>query len=166
MTVRRMVALICVALVIPALAGCGFQPLYADGSKGALATAMGKVNVSPIPERLGQLVHDGLVQELNANGAGTYRLDVKIAQSIDPIGIRSDDTATRGRVTLTANYELIDIATGKVVLRDLARSDVGVDKVRSEYATVVAEQSASERNAKQVVRQISLRLALYFRQPS
>jgi LPS-assembly lipoprotein len=152
--------------LLPALAGCGFQPLYADGKSGALASALGRVNVAPIPERLGQLVHDGLVQELSATNAGTHRLDVKIAETISPIGIRSDDTATRGRVTLTATYSLVDLNTGKTVLSDVARSDVGVDKVRSEYATVVAERSASERNAKQVVRQISLRLALYFRQPS
>ena len=41
--------------------------------------------------------------------------------------------------------EMVDLATGAVVLDATAGSDAGIDVVSSEYATIAAEQSAAER---------------------
>jgi LPS-assembly lipoprotein len=144
------------------LAGCGFHPLYADGKTGQVATSMRGIQVAPIPDRTGQLVRDGLERSFTASGNPNYQLIVTLEESIEGFGIRQDESTTRERVSIVARYSLVDINTGKPVLQELARSDVGVDKVRSEYATITAERAASARNADQLVRQITNRLAQFF----
>jgi LPS-assembly lipoprotein len=155
----------CVLLPLLALllAACGFRPLYDDGEAGQVASAMRGITVAPIPDRTGQLVRDGLERHFTARGTASYQLVVTLEESIEGFGIRQDESVTRERVSLVARYSLIDLATEKPVLEDLARSDVGVDKVSSEYATIVAERAASRRNADQLVRQITNRLAQHFK---
>jgi LPS-assembly lipoprotein len=150
------------ALLLAALSGCGFQPLYADGRANPTIAALSAVEIAPIPERTGQVLMHALERDIGG-GAPLYRLDVTLDETIEPFGIRSDESATRQRVTLAATYALVDLSTDKPVLTGTARSDVGIDRVRSEFATVTAEQAALDRNALQVARQIQLRLALYFR---
>jgi LPS-assembly lipoprotein len=149
-------------MTVSLLAGCGFHPLYADGKTGQVATSMRGIQVAPIPDRTGQLVRDGLERSFTASGNPNYQLIVTLEESIEGFGIRQDESTTRERVSIVARYSLVDITTGKPVLQELARSDVGVDKVRSEYATITAERAASARNADQLVRQITNRLAQFF----
>ncbi len=151
------------ALLMLCLAACGFRPLYADGAGGQVSTAMRGIQVAPIPDRTGQLVRDGLERHFTARGTPAYQLVVTLEESIEGFGIRQDESTTRERVSLVARYLLIDLATNKPVVEDLARSDVGVDRVGSEYATIVAERAASRRNADQLVQQITNRLAQHFR---
>ena len=73
----------------------------------------------------------------------------------------ADNAVTRERRTLRARYKLVDAASGTVLLDATAGSDVGIDVVSSEYATVAAEQTALERLAGEVADQIVARLALY-----
>ena len=75
--------------------------------------------------------------------------------------MRSDDAVTRERRTLRARYALIDSATGKTLLDATTGSDVGIDVVSSEYATIAAENTALERLSGIVADQIVARLALY-----
>jgi LPS-assembly lipoprotein len=157
---KKYAALLCLAF----LSGCGFTPLYGDGATSAVSTALKSIDVAPIPDRLGQLVRDGLERQFNAGKSTQYQLIVTLEQNIEGFGIRQDESVTRERVSLVANYTLMDTATGKPLFEGQARSDAGVDKVRSEYATIAAERAAAQRNADQVVRQISVRLAQYFSQ--
>jgi LPS-assembly lipoprotein len=150
------------SIVLLALTACGFRPLYADGNSGQVSSAMRGIRVAPIPDRVGQLVRDGLERQFTATGAARYQLVVTLEESIEGFGIRQDESTTRERVSTVARYALIDLATNQPVLEELARSDVGVDKVSSEYATIVAERAAAKRNADQLVRQITNRLAQYF----
>jgi len=62
---------------------------------------------------------------------------------------------------LRARYQLVDLASGSVVLDATAGSDAGIDVVSSEYATVAAEQTAAERLAEVVADQIVGRLGVY-----
>lgn len=146
-----------------ALSGCGLQPLYGGGSSGVVATTLRSVEVSPIPERTGWLLHNKLVDRLgaDANSRPAYRLDVTLDDNITSFGIRADQAATRERRTLRARYQLVDLATGTVVLDATAGSDAGIDIVSSEYATVAAEQTAAENLADVVADQIVARLGAF-----
>lgn len=157
-----MTRLLLASLALTLLSACGFKPLYADGGAGQVASAMREIQVAPIPDRAGQLLRDGLERQFTASGAPKYQLVVTLEESIEGFGIRQDESTTRERVSLVARYALIDLATNQAVFQDLARSDVGVDKVSSEYATIVAERAADRRNADQLVRQITNRLAQHF----
>jgi LPS-assembly lipoprotein len=62
---------------------------------------------------------------------------------------------------LRARYQLKDAANGTVLVDATAGSDAGIDVVRSEYATIAAENTAIERLAAEVADQIVARIALY-----
>ena len=156
----RSALLLCVTL---SLSACGLQPLYGGGSSGTVATTLRSVQVSPIPERTGWLLRNKLVDRLGEgdNVRPIYRLDVTLDDNITTFGIRSDQAATRERRTLRARYQLVDLATGTVVLDATAGSDAGIDVVSSEYATVAAEQTAAQNLADVVADQIVARLGAF-----
>lgn len=148
------------------LGGCGLRPLYANGSKGAVAQVLADVDVAAIEGHSGWLVRNALRDRLQATqggqGAGKrLRLDVRLEDSITGFGVRADDAVTRERRTLRARYQLVDAASGEVLLDATAAQDAGIDVVGSEYATIAAESSALERLASGVADQIVSRLAVY-----
>lgn len=149
---------------LPALAGCGLRPLYGAGGAGPVAQTLRNVEVAPIPGRAGWLLRTELEDRLGASeGASRYRLQIAIDDRLEGLGVRADDAVTRERRTLRARFQLIEAATGQVVLDDTRGSDVGIDVVGSQYATVAAEQTALERLADDVADQIVARLATYAR---
>ena len=149
-------------MVAFALSGCGLHPVYGGGSKSAAAVGFRSIEVGPIPDRLGWLTRNALVDRFGGEHAqGAYRLEVELDDNITGYGIRGDSATTRERRTLRARYRLVDRATGAVVLDDTAGSDAGIDVVSSEYATVAAEQTAGERLTDIVADQIVARVARY-----
>jgi LPS-assembly lipoprotein len=151
-------------ILLTALSGCGLQPLYSGGSKGAVASALGSVSVDPIEGKSGWLMRNALNDRLRAGeGAARYRLTVALDDQIEGFGIRADDTITRERRTLRARYQLVDTSTGETVIDATAGSDAGIDVVSSEYATIAGENSALENLTQRVADQIVTRLSLYAR---
>ena len=149
------------------LGGCGLHPLYAGGGSGAVATGLAQVEVAPIEGQSGWLMGNALRDRLggSSGGASAYRLDVRLDDRIQGLGVRRlDDSVSRERRSLRARYQLVDLATGKPVLDATAGSDAGVDVVGSEYATIAAENSALERLSGIVADQIVARLALRLRE--
>jgi LPS-assembly lipoprotein len=145
-----------------ALTGCGLRPLYGGGGDGQVAQALRSVEIAPIPGRAGWLVRTSLEDRLGrTNGNARYRLEVELDDRIEGFGIRADNAVTRERRTLRARYRLVEAGLGTVVLDATAGSDVGIDVVSSEYATVAAEQTALERLSAELADQIVSRLALY-----
>lgn len=134
------------------LGGCGLQPLYPGGGSGAVARGLAGVEVAPIAGRSGWLMRGALMDRLGGAGAGQarYRLEVRLDDRLEGLGLLSNNTVARERRTLRARYQLIDTAKGAVLLDATAGSDAGIDVVSSEYATVAAEQTALE-NLTQVV---------------
>ena len=163
MTVRA--GLIVALLVAVPLGGCGLTPLYTGGGGGPIAATLGEVEVAPIDGKAGWLVGGALNERLKAIGGGAarYRLNVRLDDKIVGLGARSDDSVARERRTLRARYQLIDVASGAVVLDATAGSDAGIDVVGSEYATIAAESTALERLSETIADQIVARLALYAR---
>ena len=151
------------SLLALAITGCGLHPLYSGGASGPVAATLRSVQVAPIEGRVGWLVHNKLSDRLSESGAAApqYRLDVKLDDNITGFGIRGDRAVTRERRTLRARYQLVNLSTGNAVLDATAGSDAGIDVVNSEYATVVAEQTAAERLADVVADQIVARLGVY-----
>jgi LPS-assembly lipoprotein len=169
-----------VALVLAAAsltAGC-FQPLY--GSRPSIDSEsvhdkLTAVEVKPIVARLGTpqerlavALRNALQYDLNG-GAGanapTHRLEVLVSTTqmtviIDP---------TSGRPTsqidgVQANYQLIEIATGKVVVKDSTFSHVDYDMPGPEqrFAKQRAQLNAEDRAITGVAETIRNRLASFF----
>lgn len=155
-------------LAVPvALAGCGLRPVYSGGAQGQVAQGLAAIEVPAIEGRAGWLVRNALVDRLDPNGLAPtprYRLDILLDDQLEGLGILTDDTIGRERRTLRARYQLVDIATGEILVDATAGSDAGIDVVSSEYATIAAEERALENLALEVADQIVARLALHLGQ--
>jgi LPS-assembly lipoprotein len=145
------------------LTACGLTPLYGGGAGGQTAQALRSVSVAPIEGKGGWLLRNALTDRMGGppEAATAYRLEIELDDQIGGFGLRRDDTITRERRTLRARYRLVENGKGTVVLDATAGSDVGIDVVGSEYATVAAENTALERLADTLADQISARIALY-----
>ncbi len=159
------------ALILCAvLAGCGLQPMYAGGSNSTVAQGLAAVHVPAIPGRDGWLVRNALQDRLHVATAGgadatpAFRLDVRLDDALEALGVLNDDTISRERRILRARYQLIDLATGEILLDATAGSDAGIDVVSSEYATIAAEQRALENLATDVADRMATRIALVLRE--
>ncbi|WP_255530359.1 LPS assembly lipoprotein LptE [Novosphingobium sp. NBM11] len=156
-------------LLTAMLAGCGgLSPMYAGGGNGTVARALSGVEVPSIQGQSGWLVRNALVDRLGAGGGkdgARYRLDVRLDERLQGLGILSDDTVTRERRTLRARFQLVDLASGDVVLDATAGADAGLDVVSSEYAVIAAEQTALENLSREVADQIVTRVAVKLRKP-
>jgi LPS-assembly lipoprotein len=65
---------------------------------------------------------------------------------------------------LRARYQLVDTASGEILLDATAGADAGIDVVSSEYATIAAEQTALENLAQEVAARIVTQLSLTLRE--
>lgn len=152
-------------LALAVLSGCGLHPLYAGGGNGAIAQGLASVEISPIEGKDGWLMRNALQDKLgHGKGAARYRLDVRLDDKLEGLGLLTDDTIGRERRTLRARYQLVDNSTGQIVLDATDGSDAGIDVVSSEYATIAAEQTALENLTRDVADRIVTRLALKLRE--
>ncbi|MEM7666796.1 MAG: LPS assembly lipoprotein LptE [Pseudomonadota bacterium] len=147
------------------LSACGLQPMFAGGSNASVAQGLAAVEVPAIPGRDGWLVRNALQERLGAAGdtSPAYRLDVRLDDSLQGLGVLNDDTISRERRILRARYQLVDLASGEVLLDATAGSDAGIDVVSSEYATIAAEQTALENLAKVVADRMTTQISLTLR---
>lgn len=152
-------------LALVALPACGLSPMYAGGGSAGVAQGLAAVDVPAIPGQGGWLVRNELQNRLGVagNGAPAYRLDVRLDDSLEALGVLNDDTISRERRVLRARYQLVDAASGAILLDATAGSDAGIDVVSSEYATIAAEQKALENLAREVAEQMATQVALALR---
>ena len=156
------------ALALAALIGlsaCGLEPMYAGGGSATVAQGLAAVDVPAIPGQSGWLVRNALQNRLGVAGSTTsaYRLDVRLDDSLEALGVLNDDTISRERRILRARYQLVDIATGAILLDATAGSDAGIDVVSSEYATIAAEQKALENLSLELAEQMATQVSLALR---
>ncbi len=162
---QQRLALAALVALVPMLGGCGLQPLYSGGSSADVAQGLSAVDVPAIPGRGGWLLRNALTERFQAGGpaAPAYRLDVRIDDSLEALGVLNDDTISRERRILRTRYQLIELATGEILLDATDGSDAGIDVVSSEYATIAAELTALENLAREVADRMATRIALALR---
>lgn len=147
------------------LGGCGLRPLYGGGTASLASRTLSEIAVAPIPDRAGYLVRQAIQARLGEPAASArFRLEIELDDGIEGFGIRGDDSITRERRTLRARYRLVSTDGSRTYLDATARSDAGIDVVRSsDYAVVAAESSALERLSTELAQQIAARVALLVR---
>jgi LPS-assembly lipoprotein len=159
--VRR--AFAALALIL-ALSACNLAPVYSGGSSSPASALLATTEIAPIADRQGFLVRQALLDRFGTAAANpSYRLEIALDDQIVAFGVRGDNSAARERRTLRARYRLVDIASNAVLLDATAGSDIGIDRVSSNYAVVAAETTALERLSIDVASQITARLALFGR---
>jgi LPS-assembly lipoprotein len=151
-----------------AAGGCNLRPLH-GGARGAeLNRELAAVEVEPPRDRLGQTVRNYLIDELNPAGTAApaaYTLSFRLERARNALAIQLDDVATRYDLSLAATFELKAKDDGRTLYRSAVRRVVGYNVRREPFATLVAEQDAERRAAREVSRQIRTQLSLYLAQP-
>ena len=158
-------------------AGC-FEPLYANRPAAGVDNVHDKlaaVELAPATTRPGAPdariavgMHNTLQYDLNG-GAGATAPTHRLVISVGATGISFIIDITTGRPTaqiggISASYQLIEIATNKVVLKETAYSHVDYDIAGSQqrFTQQRAELDAQDRAIKIVAEAIRNRLASYF----
>jgi LPS-assembly lipoprotein len=156
---RSVVTAVLVASAL-GLGACGFTPLYASPG---VASKLAGVQVIAPEGRAGQLIREHLDDSLGRDkgAAPQYRMDLALAETRYPRGIRVDNVATRYEYVLTAAYTLTATATGAPVKRGQARVEVTYDSADQPYASIAAQQDAQDRAAAEAARRIELELAAW-----
>lgn len=147
-------------LVTPALAGCGFTPLYAaPGVSPGLSTIETVAPQGRTGFLLGEALDDAFARDLAKPAAWKLKIDLKETRT--PRGRRVDATASRYELVLKANWTLVDAATGTVALEGETSTEVTYDRAEQAYAGIVASQDAQARAASELARKIQLQLAVW-----
>ena len=150
------------------LGACGFQPLYGTGRTpldGAVVADLAAVRIEPIPDRVGQVVRNNLLDRLTPLGepaSPRFQLSVGLAEAKEGLAIQIDNNFTRFNLTLTASYVLEDAGSGSVVTAGKVRATAAYNVLRSDFANVIAERDAQLRVAREVSDELKTRLAVYF----
>ena len=153
--------------LLAALGACGFRPLYGGTENSAINQQLAHIQISTIEDRIGQQLHNLLLDRLNSGGRPQkplYNLSVKLTVSKEEIGLKFTEEATRARLTLRVNYFLTDNSSGEVLAEGGVRSVNNYNIFHSEFARLAAEENAKKRAAREVSDEIKIRLSLYFSQ--
>lgn len=150
------------AALLLAAGGCGFTPLYGEGTD-AVAMA-GRVDVAPMTGAAGFDMRERLVQRLGPATAPTHRLEVELALRQVGVALTQESVTTRFEVIGVADYRLIPLAGGPPAEAGTLRSVTGysapASSTGSAFAIRAAEQDANRRLAVDLADAIVQRLAL------
>ena len=159
------------------VAGC-FQPLYGDRSLSGGSTIraeLAQVDVAQIPapngtplSRLAVELRNALVFGFTGGGYSpppTHRLNIRMTSS--ELSVVVDIRTARPDVSnfgINASYDLVELKTGKVVLRDQTFSRVSYDIPGQEqrFARIRGLRDAESRATKQIADNISQRVSSFF----
>jgi len=149
------------------LSACGFQPLYGPARTGGLSSTeqMAAVRIAPLPDRIGQQMHNLLRDRLNPAGQPrdpTYELRLTLNEAKQELGIRKDETASRANLILAASFSLLEVGSGRLLLQGQASSTNSYNILNSQFATTYAESNARSRGLREISDDIRTRLGIYF----
>jgi LPS-assembly lipoprotein len=147
------------------LGGCGFRPMLRQVKDTNVQNELAAIEVKTPADRVGHLVRDNLVGELNPSGAempSRYVLQVNLQRRTAALGIQLDNTATRYNLTLTARFRLVDSATQEVLYSSTVRRVASYNAIQDPFAQLAAELAAEQNAAREVGTDIHTQLAIHF----
>lgn len=154
------------ALLVLALAGCGFHPLYSEREEAIDEPALAAIKVLPIKDRIGQMLEFALRESFNPRGvsvATRYRLAITLRVSRYDLGLQRDASSSRARVDVTAIFVLADANSGESIYRGSTATTSAFNITDDAYAAQVAEEDARARTVRDLSDEIRTRLSLFLR---
>lgn len=152
-----------------ALAGCGFQPMYATGGdRPGAAERLAQVDIANIPNRYGQQLRNNLIDRFYPHGrtdASPYELVVGLSATEQKLALRKDATAERAQLAVSAPYRLVEKATGRTLLSANSRIYVSYSVLEEQYASVVTVDNAYDRALAQISDEITTHVAAFLSRP-
>src|SRR5579871_4358920 len=174
--IRIVVRLFAVAAMAALTAGC-FQPMYAEHADGtpALREKLMGVDLPPLDfpnssreARLGVEIRNALAFKLYGNASGTtptHRLQIRLQTTRSTLMTDvNTGLPTSENYGINAQFNLIDVATGKSVMTGTTASRVSYDIPGSyqRYARARAFRDAEDRACQEIAERIQTRVASFF----
>lgn len=150
------------------ITACGFQPLYGNRSASDAPAEFSQIQIKPIKDRIGQILHNHLLTSLNPKGPPAnplYSMTVKVSESSTSLGVRKSAFATRANLTVTANFKLTEIQTGRSALNQISKITVSYNILDSDFASLSAEKDARSRALREIGEDIRTRVGIFFTHP-
>ena len=149
------------------LSACGFQPLYGPTRAGVSSSTeqMAVIRIAPLPDRIGQQMHNLLRDRLNPAGQPrdpAFELRLTLSEARQELSIRKDETASRANLILAAKFSLHEIGSDRLLLQGQASSTNSYNILSSQFATTYAESNARSRGLREMSDDIRTRLGIYF----
>jgi LPS-assembly lipoprotein len=119
--------------------------------------------VEPIPNRVGQLMRNALIDKINGTNEPTharYSLEVRLQELKQALLERRDTLETATNLILIATFRL-KTPDGTALTTNKSRTVVLYNQLTSPYATIAAEDFARERAVRSTAEDIRLRISLY-----
>jgi LPS-assembly lipoprotein len=168
-----------VALAAASLTGGCFEPLYGQRPDTPAAETvrdkLAEVDIPPIPvlkgqpaARLAVALRNALQYGLNGGaGANAPTYTLKVTVGTTALSVVVDLTSGRPDAqvdAVIANYQLVEVGTGKVVIKDttFAHVDYDIPGATQRFAAQRAQRDAEDRATQVVAETIRNRLASYF----
>ena len=154
---------IIIMAVIGMVAACGFRPMYSTttAQKDDTIPQLAAIKVAPGVTRPGQEFVTRLKELLNPRSEKVpyrYALDIKVIKIDSPAIIQQNAQITRYKSTLTVEYVLKDMTTGKIIKKDSLNRSSGYDAVESKYATFISEHDIANRLARELAQDMKYTL--------
>lgn len=160
---RRFFTLVAVVLMLGA---CGFEPLYARHDGDGVAARLETIQIEPIADRVGQMLHNRLRDGLAPRGLPAkplYYLKVTVIESVQESVIQRTAFAAQANLSLNISYQLHDAKSRGAVLSGSVRSTSSYRYQTAALGTLAGEKDARERAVADAAEEIRARLALYFK---
>jgi LPS-assembly lipoprotein len=148
-----------------ALGACSLRPMMHSVNDEGVRGELQATRIVGLDGRLGQLVRNALLDELNPAGVAApshYILDVKLQRNAQALGIQSNNVITRFNLRLTARFELTDAKSGKTLYQSQVQRIASYNVGQDPYATLAAEIDAERRVAREVGNNIATVIAVHF----
>jgi len=146
------------------LSACGFTPLYGSQNGTPVEQSLATIKIDNIADRDGQRLRLRLSDRFygaHAPGIPQYRLAVTYSYSTENLSIQRNDVATRARMAMTGQYVLYDLRDGAQIYAGSERTFVSYNILTGPYATIAAEEDATDRGLTQLADLITNRIAVF-----
>ncbi|MEO1014542.1 MAG: hypothetical protein AAFX08_05075 [Pseudomonadota bacterium] len=147
----RLMAVVALAPFALSMSGCGFQPLYASANKEKVVS-LANVQLMDVTGRdaVVQAITDAFdARAIGSDEGPTYNLWISAQESAQALAVQIDATVSRFSYQIVGQYRLADVSTGKRVSGSVT-SVASFNVVTSNYSTLVAEQAARDKAARQL----------------
>jgi LPS-assembly lipoprotein len=126
------------------LTACGYEPIY--GVDKPANKIMGKIDVEVSNGRNAFELRDRLIERLgDLESAPTYFLKFTSSIKSKNLTISKDNDVTRYTLLGETNFDLVDMASKKVIYTNTITSNTAYSATAGTYQTAVAERDANVR---------------------
>jgi len=124
---------------------CGFEPIY--GTNKPASIIMGKIDVEVSNGRNAFELRDRLIERLGALDGTPPSYLLKYTSNIESknLTISKDNDVTRYTLQGETNFDLVDMASKKVIYTNTIVSNTAYSATAGTYPTAVAERDANVR---------------------